>query len=87
MSSHDSSPSILMSNRPNRFWATPIRIAALIAMALLAGCASHEVAPKRDAFPDEFAHWGEQIRPAGQPGEMVGLSDESRQVERNLGVR
>jgi hypothetical protein len=87
MSSHDSSPPIHTSNSPDRSWAATIRIAALIALTALTGCASHEVAPKREAFNDEFAHWGEHVRPAGQPGEMVGLSDESRQVERNLGVR
>ena len=36
---------------------------------------------------DEFAHWGEKQRPAGPAGNLLGTSEEARQVERNLGIR
>jgi hypothetical protein len=40
-----------------------------------------------DGFHDEFAHWGENLRPAGQPGNLAGVSEQSQEVERDLGVR
>jgi len=65
--------------------------ACAIVFLLVSGCARQELQSHQDQRPnpfhDEFAHWGENHRPAGQPGNLTGTSDEARQVERNLGVR
>jgi hypothetical protein len=58
---------------------------AVAAAAGISGCTS--VNWKGDNFHDEFAHWGEGVRPAGEPGQRAGLSEQAQQVERNLGVR
>jgi hypothetical protein len=75
-----------VSNR----WAQCLAAAATSCM-LLSGCARHDLQAHQDSHPnpfnDEFAQWGETHRPAGQPGNLTGTSDESRQVERNLGIR
>jgi hypothetical protein len=57
---------------------------AIIAMCT-AGCTN--VNWMGDGFHDEFAHWGENLRPAGQPGNLAGVSEQSQEVERDLGVR
>jgi hypothetical protein len=65
--------------------------AATFAAMLLSGCARHDLQARQESHPnpfnDEFAEWGETHRPPGQPGNLTGVSDESRQVERNLGIR
>jgi hypothetical protein len=62
-------------------WSALIGIAA----AFMTGCKS--VNWMGEGFHDEFAHWGEKERPAGQSGNLVGLSEQAQEVERNLGVR
>jgi hypothetical protein len=59
--------------------------AFIIAIVLIAGCSS--VNWMGDGFHDEFAHWGEKERPAGEPGQLAGMSEQAQEVERNLGVR
>ena len=70
-----------------RRWRRSILRAVFMAAAAvgISGCQS--VNWKGDNFHDEFAHWGENVRPAGEPGQMAGLSEQAQQVERNLGVR
>jgi len=62
----------------------------LISCLGLTGCASWGTwgAPpsqKTEADPD--AQFGAQLRKPGPPGQMLGLDDRSREIERNLGVR
>ena len=56
-----------------------------ITAMLVSGCSSTNW--MGEGFHDEFAHWGEKQRPAGEPGNLVGLSEQAQEVERNLGVR
>jgi Spy/CpxP family protein refolding chaperone len=60
-------------------------LAMVMATLLASGCSS--TSWMGDGFHDEFAHWGEKQRPAGEPGNLVGLSEQAQEVERNLGVR
>jgi hypothetical protein len=69
-----------------------LTVAVCLAVAVcisIAGCAGSDLKSKiwGDNFNDEFAHWGERQRPAGDPGNLAGVSTEAQQVERNLGVR
>jgi hypothetical protein len=88
-------PSISMLNSSNESsvssrWAHCLTAAAASCM-LLSGCARHDLQARQESHPnpfnDEFAQWGETHRPPGQPGNLTGASEESRQVERNLGIR
>ena len=51
-----------------------------------AGCASLNTQPKIDD-PDPDAKLGAQLRKPGPPGEMAGIDQRAREIERNLGVR
>ncbi len=69
-------------------WLCRVLFCAVLSLALVAmtsGCNS--VNWMGDGFHDEFAHWGENQRPPGQPGNLAGLSEQSQEVERDLGVR
>jgi hypothetical protein len=60
-----------------------------VLLASLAGCSGLNL--RGDNFHDDMAHWGEKNRTADSPGEgssdLLGVSEQARQVERNLGVR
>jgi hypothetical protein len=60
-------------------------VALAIAVVCSCGCKSEDW--MGDGFHDEFAHWGEKQRPAGEPGHLAGVSEQAQEVERNLGVR
>jgi hypothetical protein len=68
-------------------WIWPVCLCAALAIAAVftTGCSS--VNWMGDGFHDEFAHWGENLRPAGQPGQLAGASEQSQEIERDLGVR
>ncbi|HTQ37686.1 MAG TPA: hypothetical protein VMJ32_01590 [Pirellulales bacterium] len=66
-------------------WLAWLSAALGIAVVFNSGCGS--VNWMGDGFHDEFAHWGENLRPAGQPGNLAGVSEQSQEVERDLGVR
>ncbi|HZZ27909.1 MAG TPA: hypothetical protein VFE46_07870 [Pirellulales bacterium] len=72
----------LISDRRWRQW---LYATAGIAALCFSGCSG--VNWMGDGFHDEFAHWGENARPAGEPGQLAGLSEQAQEVERNLGVR
>jgi hypothetical protein len=69
--------------------AWPQRAFAVVALGIAAVCATgcNTFNWKGDGFHDEFAHWGENARPAGEPGHLTGLSEQAQEVERNLGIR
>ena len=78
---------VCVAERATANWRRRAFLSAVIgiAMAVFSGCSS--VNWMGDGFHDEFAHWGESQRPAGEPGNLVGLSEQAQEVERNLGVR
>jgi hypothetical protein len=62
----------------------------LISCSGLAGCASlgtWGAPPSQQAAPDPDAQIGAQLRKPGPPGQMLGIDDRAREIERNLGVR
>lgn len=68
-------------------WARNALLGAALGIAVLCGSGCSSVNWMGDGFHDEFAHWGENLRPAGQPGNLAGVSEQSQEVERDLGVR
>ena len=52
----------------------------------LAGCASWGTQAVQ-ADPDPDTQMGARLRKPGPPGQMVGIDDRAREIERNLGVR
>lgn len=52
----------------------------------LVGCASLDTQRQLDG-PDPDAQVGAQLRKPGPPGQLLGIDDRAREIERNLGVR
>ena len=63
----------------------PLGIALLFCLGF-AGCASLD-APSELDDPDPDAKIGAQLRKPGPPGQMLGIDQRAREIERNLGVR
>lgn len=60
---------------------------SLMALCLgLAGCASMGPPPEIEPAEREPSV-GEPFRKPGPPGQMLGIDDRAREIERNLGVR
>ncbi|HZZ71054.1 MAG TPA: hypothetical protein VFE24_02310 [Pirellulales bacterium] len=81
-----------MVTRPLQFvcrWFSRAGLAAggLLVCLCLSGCRDTLDQIKGEGFHDEFSDWGEKQRPAGDQGELSGVSTKSQQIERNLGVR
>ena len=56
----------------------------------LAGCASLDTPPQQaDPEPDtqSASSLGAELRKPTPPGQMLGIDDRAREIERNLGVR
>jgi hypothetical protein len=52
----------------------------------LVGCASLDTLPQQ-GDPEPDAQIGFQLRKPTPPGQMLGIDDRAREIERNLGVR
>ena len=70
-----------------------IGIAAFFCLGI-AGCASwntrwdtRDTQPAQQTEPDPDGQIGAQLRKPGPPGQMLGIDDRAREIERNLGVR
>jgi len=60
---------------------------ALMALCLgLAGCASLGPQPEIEE-PDPEPGMGESFRKPGPPGQIMGIDERAREIERSLGVR
>jgi hypothetical protein len=75
------------SQQTHSKWNYRILLCAVIGLALALSSGCNSVNWMGDGFHDEFAHWGENQRPAGQPGNLAGVSEQAQEVERDLGVR
>ena len=55
----------------------------------LAGCASLDSHPEAGDVPDTEPEpgTGASFRKPGPPGQLLGIDDRAREIERNLGVR
>ncbi len=58
----------------------------LLSSLTLAGCAALD-GPSTDAAPAPAAEMGSQLRKPTPPGQILGLDERAREIERNLGVR
>jgi hypothetical protein len=71
----------LFNSRPGRLlWA-----AILAASLATAGCAPMNLRGRNSR--DDTARWGETQRRPGARSDLWGVSEQARQVERNLGVQ
>ncbi len=61
-----------------------LRAGLLVLGLALSGCANP---PKEKPGDDGMASFGRQLRAPGPTGQSLGLSNESKSVERNLGYR
>ncbi len=61
-------------------------MAAFSVAASLLVTASGCAAWRKDSGSDH-PYWGQDIREPTAPGQLFGISQESREIERNLGVR
>jgi hypothetical protein len=68
-------------------WMWRIWLCAALGMATLCAAGCSGVNWMGDGFHDEFSHWGENLRPAGPSGNLAGVSEQSQEVEKDLGVR
>ncbi len=59
---------------------------ALVVLVALAGCAALEPLPE-GAVPSAEPDWSNSYESSRPRSELSGLSERSRQIERNLGVR
>jgi hypothetical protein len=63
----------------------PLGVVLLSCLGLV-GCASLDASPQLGE-PEPDAQMGAQIRKPTPPGQMLGIDDRAREIERNLGVR
>lgn len=63
-----------------------IGIAVILCLGI-AGCTSLDKQPAPQPAPDADAQLGAQLRKPGPPGQMLGIDDRAREIERNLGLR
>lgn len=73
--------------QPKYAWRPIAWTLLFCALALLpSGCSFFE-GLRGDKFTDDDANWGESLRPPEKKGQMAGLSEKARQIERNVGYR
>ncbi len=62
-----------------------LAVCCLIACCLIVGCKGIDL--RGEPFPDDpLARAGRQLRVPERDGEMFGVSNKARQIERNLGI-
>jgi hypothetical protein len=74
--------SVATDKRVRRSW---LYAASLAVALLLSGCNMPNW--RGGNFRDDLAQWGETQRPPGSSELMWGMSEQARQVEKNLGVQ
>jgi hypothetical protein len=68
------------AGRGRRWWSL-----MLVALTWASGCATFQ--NDEPNFRDDTAKWGEMNRPVKIGSGFGGVSSESQQIERNLGIR